>query len=163
MISIEKERSKDRPAIEALLDLAFGPGRFAKSSYRLREGTTAIDALCFVGFVDGVVKGSIRFWPVRVGDSDTALLLGPLAVDPALRGQGLGIALIERGLDAAKKLGHNIVFLVGDEPYYARCGFSQTEPGRFGFPGPVDPARLLWTHLNGPVADTFRGAIQKDG
>lgn len=162
MISIDHEQPGDAPVVEELLDLAFGPGRFAKSSYRLREGVAPIPDLCFVGRIDGEPKGSVRFWPVQVGGDHNALLLGPLAVDPAIRGQGLGVALIEHSLKEAANHGHNVVFLVGDEPYYARTGFVRTEPGRFSFPGPVDPARLLIRELSEPIGQSFRGAIQKD-
>ena len=161
MISIEKEQAGDEPAIELLLDLAFGPGRFAKSSYRLREGVGPISELCFIGKYNGETKGSIRFWPVKVGHSENALLLGPLAVDPSIRGKGLGIALIDHGLQAAEHLGHNVVFLVGDEPYYAKSGFRRVDPNRFTFPGPVDLNRLLMRELTKAMGDSFTGAISK--
>ncbi len=161
MISIEKEKPGDKPAVEMLLDLAFGPGRFAKSSYRLREGVDPIGELCFVGKLDGEMKGSIRYWPVQVGAAGHALLLGPLAVDPSIRGKGLGVALVDHSLQAAAKLGHNVVFLVGDEPYYAKSGFAKTTPGRFEFPGPVDPNRLLMRELINKAEASFAGPIQK--
>ena len=162
MISIEKEKAGDRPTVEFLLDLAFGPGRFAKSSYRLREGVAPLAELCFVGRFDGETKGSIRYWPVRVGTSGSALLLGPLAVDPSIRGKGLGIALIDHSLQQATQLGHNVVFLVGDEPYYAKSGFRKTEPDRFTFPGPVDPNRLLVRELIKKTDASFSGLIHRD-
>ena len=161
MISIRREKAGDLPEIEKLLDLAFGPGRFAKSSYRLREGIDAIPALCFVGMIDGHMHGSIRYWPIRVGGAYDSLLLGPLAVDPSVRGQGLGVALVDHSLIAARAQGYNSVFLVGDEPYYARSGFEKTVPGRFTFPGPVDPTRLLMRTLDGQMPADFVGAIEK--
>lgn len=161
MITIHKEQAHNAPAIEKLLDLAFGPGRFAKSSYRLREGVAPIPDLCFVGKFQGAIKGSIRYWPVLVGETHPALLLGPLAVDPSIRGEGLGVALIEKSLSAAYSLGHNAVFLVGDQPYYDRVGFEKTPPGRFSFPGPVDPARLLMRELREKSGEAFQGPITK--
>ena len=161
MISIRSEETGDQPDIETLLDLAFGPGRFAKSSYRLREGVDALASLCFVGMVNGEMHGSIRYWPIKVGGTHKSLLLGPLAVDPSVRGKGLGVALVDHSLVAAQRQGYSSVFLVGDEPYYARSGFVRTDPGRFTFPGPVDPNRLLLRMLNGPAPEDFAGAIEK--
>lgn len=139
--------------IEALADLAFGPGRHAKTSYRLREGTQPCAGLSRVAWKDGRLVGTIRFSPILVGDSD-CLLLGPLAVDPALKGQGIGQALMRDGLDAARAEGFRRVILVGDLPYYARVGFSQVPEDRIRLPGPFEPGRLLWLEL---VRNSFEG------
>ena len=76
-----------------------------------------------------------------------ALMLGPLTVDPAFEGRGIGAALIDRAIEAARGAGHALVLLVGDEPYYARFGFRRVPPGRLELPGPVDPARFLALEL----------------
>jgi predicted N-acetyltransferase YhbS len=106
----------------------------------------------------GALLGSVRFWPVRIGDS-LSLLLGPLAVEPKLRGQGIGIALMQRGIEEAKTLGYEAVVLVGDEPYYAKVGFARLAPGRVRFPGPVDPARVLGLALSGNSLVTLSGEV----
>jgi predicted N-acetyltransferase YhbS len=165
MVSIEAEAPGDGAAIEQLLDKAFGPGRLAKSAYRLREGVEPLASLSYVARENGGVIGSLRFWPIAVGRRARALLLGPLVVEPALRGRGVGIGLMLRGLARARAEGHRVVFLVGDEPYYARVGFRRVEPSRFVFPGPVDEKRLLVRELAphslagvGGVIERFRGA-----
>ena len=106
--------------------------------------------LSFVAVEDGVLRGSVRFWPVKVGGHES-LLLGPLAVEPAQRGRGIGIALMQAGIEAAHQGPWGAILLVGDEPYYAKVGFSRLPPGRVKFPGPVD-AR---PHP-GPVAEIGR-------
>ena len=45
---IRPERPQDAPLVEALNEASFGPGRFAKSAYRLREGVDAVAGLGFV-------------------------------------------------------------------------------------------------------------------
>jgi predicted N-acetyltransferase YhbS len=140
------ETAADAPRVEALNQAVFGPGRFAKSAYRLREGVASLPELSFVAVEDGVLRGSVRFWPVKVGGEDT-LLLGPLAVDPSQRGRGIGIALMQAGIEAARKGDWGAIILVGDEPYYAKVGFSRLPPGRIKFPGPVDPNRILGLSL----------------
>ncbi|HEY0104672.1 MAG TPA: N-acetyltransferase [Rhizomicrobium sp.] len=158
--TIRPERQADAPLVDALNAAAFGPGRFAKAAYRLREGVDHVAQLAFVAIEDGALKGSVRFWPVMVG-GHAALMLGPLAVVTAERGRGIGVALMERALDAAKALGHEVVVLVGDEPYYARVGFSKLPPGRVRFPGPVDQARILGLSLKSGAALTLSGEIRR--
>ena len=96
---------------------------------------------------NGEVVGSIAFSPIQVGDHK-ALLLGPLVVDPAFPGQGIGLMLLEHGLEAASGFPAAGVLLVGDAPYYGRVGFIQVQPGTIGMPGPVDPTRLLIKRMN---------------
>ncbi len=147
MWRIRPESAGDGKAVDALVTAGFGAGRFAKTAYRLREGVAPVAALSFVGVNDaGDLLGSVRFWPVKIGNH-ASLLLGPLAVRPDLRGQGIGIALMQHGLNAARHLGHESVILVGDEPYYAKVGFAKVKPGQIIFPGPVDPERILGLSL----------------
>ena len=124
MITIRKEFHRDVEAREALLDQCFGDARFQKAAERLREGRQPAPNLSFVASDRGRVVGTARLWNVSAGPSRPALLLGPIAVHPDFRCQGLGGALVERSLDEAKRLGHRAVMLVGDAPYYERFGFS---------------------------------------
>jgi GNAT superfamily N-acetyltransferase len=105
MWRIREERESDAADVERLVDQGFGPGRFAKTAYRLREGVFSDSRLSFVAqdSQTNALLGSVRFWPVRIGDN-LSLLLGPLAVEPKLRGQGIGIALMQRGIEDAKTL-----------------------------------------------------------
>lgn len=158
MWTLGPEQPDHGPAIEALHDLCFGPGRFAKSAYRLREGVAHEPALAFVAHEEGILRGSVRFWPVAVGTS-RALMLGPLAVQPDQRGRGIGIALMEKGIAAAKAGGHAAIILVGDEPYYGRVGFARLPDGQVSFPGPVDEARLLGLALKPGALESLKGLI----
>ena len=132
--TIRPEKPEDAPLVERLNQTAFGPGRFAKSAYRLREGVSQVAELAFVAIEAGKLRGSVRFWPIAIG-AQRALMLGPLAVQSDQRGRGIGVALMERALEEARLRGHELVILVGDEPYYARVGFSKLPPGRIRFPG----------------------------
>jgi predicted N-acetyltransferase YhbS len=157
---IRPERPGDTPLVEALNERAFGPGRFAKSAWRLREGVDPVAALSFVAEENGILCGSVRFWPIAIGETP-ALMLGPLAVAAALRGKGVGLALMEHGIAAARAAGYPAMILVGDEPYYARVGFSKLPPGRVAFPGPVDPARILGLSLKAGAALNLTGKVRR--
>lgn len=158
---IRPERGDDAPLVEALNAVSFGPGRFAKSAYRLREGVDPVAGLSFVA-VNGLdLLGSIRFWPIAVG-MERSLLLGPLAVQPQLRGRGIGIALMKHTIAEARAQGFPSILLVGDEPYYVRVGFARLAPGRVKFPGPVDPARVLGLSLaQHNVMLTIKGEVRR--
>ena len=100
MWQVRAEEHDDATQVEALVARSFGPGRYAKSAYRLREGVAQETGLAFVAIEDDSLKGSVRFWPVAVGET-RALLLGPLAVETNERGRGIGLALMERGIEEA--------------------------------------------------------------
>lgn len=160
-ITVEAALAADHAATENLLDLTFGLSRWAKTSYRLREGNVAIAELSLVTRDPGLgLTGAISFWPLKIGQAGTdALLLGPLAVHPDRQNIGIGRALMKAGLDKAKARGHRLVILVGDEPYYARVGFKRVPDDQLEMPGPVDPDRLLYLELAEGVLAEAHGLV----
>ena len=160
-LTILPETADDAPAIERLHERTFGPGRYAKTAYRLREQVAHRLDLSFTARIGTLLVGSVRLSPVRIGETK-ALLLGPLTVEPAFRERGVGQVLVERALKQAKAKGHRLVMLVGDEPYYGKSGFVRIPPGRATMPGPVDPARLLVAELEAGAFDGVSGAIRPD-
>lgn len=167
MISIRPYREADPAAVEALLDRSFGPDRQKKTVYRLREGVAPMKELGFVAFDNKALRGSLQFWPIQVrplrsdGPPVPAILLGPLAVEPAYAGRGIGMGLMRVGLQRARQLGHKVVILVGDLPYYSRVGFHRDGAEGLRLPGPVDPNRLLIRELVEGAAQGLEGLIEK--
>jgi predicted N-acetyltransferase YhbS len=147
-LQIRLEEERDASALSLLSAQAFGPGRFARTAYRVREGVRPVASLALTAWLDARAIGGIRFTEVRIGQAGNALLLGPLVVDPAHKGKGYGRALVQEGLTRARAQGFALVLLVGDMPYYARFGFVPVPPGQITLPGPVDPARLLVLELS---------------
>lgn len=158
MFDICPERPGDAAQIEMLLDEVFGPGRFARTAYRLREGVRPIEELSFIALKGESLRGSIRFSEVLVGQ-EKVLFLGPLVVRSEDRGEGIGFALIDRGLEAAKAMGARAVLLVGDEPYYARSGFQAMPHGAIQPIGPIDPGRLLGFEIEAGTLAGLKGAL----
>ena len=162
-VVIRQEAQGDAAQVDRLVADAFGPGRFAKSAYRLREGVNAIAALGFVAESDGRIVGTVRYWPVSISGIP-AIMLGPIAVRAELQGQGYALQLMQVSLARARELGHRIVVLVGDEAYYARAGFSRIQPhGRIMMPGPVDLSRVLGLELVAGALEGVSGELCKPG
>ena len=157
---IRPEADADISVLYSLSAKVFGPGRFARSAYRVREGVAAVPGLSLTAWHDGRLVGGVRFTANRVGDHGGGLLLGPLVVDPALAGKGCGRALVQDGLARARDAGFGFVLLIGDMSYYGRFGFTPSAPGKIVLPGPVDPARLLAVELrDGALRHVVAGQI----
>lgn len=152
-------RTEDVAAISALHARVFGPGRFARTAYRVREGTPAVSPYCRVAFLGPEMVACLRMTPVSIGGTGTHLLLGPLAVSPDFTGQGYGRALVADALAAAEAARVGVVVLVGDKPYYERFGFQPVKPGQIMFPGPVNPARILAREITPGGLAGARGPI----
>jgi predicted N-acetyltransferase YhbS len=161
LLTILPETADDEPAIERLHERTFGPGRFARSAFRIREGRGHSLALSFTARVGTLLVGSVRLTPICIGETP-ALLLGPLTVEPPFRERGVGTALIARALKDAKAKGHKLVVLVGDEPYYGKHGFRKIPKGQVKMPGPVDPDRLLIAELAPGAFENVAGMIRPD-
>ncbi len=157
---LRPQSEADQPAIKRLHETVFGPGRFARTAYRVREGGELEPRLCLAVMNGEEPIGAIHFAPVTIGGEPGALMLGPLAIAPLYVNQGWGLKLILEGLGRARAIGYRAVVLVGDLPYYARAGFERLPPGRIWLPGPVDPSRLLGISLEAGALEEYRGLVQ---
>jgi predicted N-acetyltransferase YhbS len=153
-LTLVPEAPEHAAEIEALLQRAFGPGRFAKVSERVREFADFAPELSFCAVEAGRVIAVARMWRVRVGGAPTAFL-GPLAVEETERRHGLGALLVERVCRAAEAAGEAAVLLVGDLPFFGRSGFSLAS--EVVMPGPVDPQRVLARTF--AAGETLRGNV----
>jgi predicted N-acetyltransferase YhbS len=163
MITIRQETSFDVTGREALLDGAFGDGRFGKTAERLREGRRPAKGLSFVARAGSRLIGTVRLWNIAAGPGRPALLLGPLAVAADFRQCGIGGDLIRHALSRAAQHGHEAVLLVGDAPYYSRFGFSAEATGALRLPGPYARDRLLARELVPGALAGVRGLVTATG
>jgi predicted N-acetyltransferase YhbS len=156
------EQASHDAVIDDINAEAFGPGRFARAAYRIREGGLHERHLSFVALAQSEVIASVRMTRVTIGKAD-GLLLGPLAVRPAWKNRGIGRHILKMSVEAARQAGHALVVLVGDEPYYGPLGFRNVPQKQMKFPAPVDLARILALELKeGAVADAV-GEIRHAG
>lgn len=152
MIALLPLASVDPEAVEALLDRAFGPGRGARTAYRVRAGTSPIPELSFAAVgEDGALIGTIQCWPVELardgGGTVPMIMVGPVAVTPERQQSGIGRLLMDRMLAAVEGCGlpgSDALMLIGDPEYYGRFfGFTAEETGGWRLPGSFEARRLL--------------------
>lgn len=161
MYVITSPAPRDGAAITALLDRVFGPDRGRKTSYGLRGSTPAVSALSRIAKDrSGRVVGAIAYTPVAIGSgADEALLLGPLAVEPTLRGHGIGRTLVDTTVATARTLGYRRIVLVGDPAYYRPLGFGPA--ARFGITVHGEPPDRVQAMALAPDAfATVAGAVR---
>ena len=163
MFAIRDEIISDVRAREQLLDHCFGLSRFAKTCQRLRDGRRPAENLSRVAADGTGLVGTVRLWKVSAGPDRPALLLGPIAVDPALQGSGLGSRLMRDALHRARALGHGAVLLVGDEPYYRRFGFTTDPVVSLWLPGPFERERFLGLELVPGALAGATGTVRPTG
>lgn len=144
--------------IEHINEEAFGPGRFARAAYKIREGGPHERALSFVAVTDGTVIASVRMTRIAAGEG-RGLLLGPLAVRPAYKNLGIGRRLVAMALEAAAEAGAAAVLLVGDEPYYGPLGFKRIPRGQVAMPRPVDLNRILAVEIEPSAVTRLKGEV----
>jgi predicted N-acetyltransferase YhbS len=160
---LQSERPQDGPLVDALIDRAFGPGRFTKVSERVREFATFTPELSMCAWAPDAktgdrLLGCARMWRVSVGGRP-AMFLGPFAVERGERNAGFGARLIDRACEAAKAAGERHVLLVGDEAYFNRVGFAAAPGRQVIMPGPVDQRRILVRALT-PDAGDLVGPVE---
>lgn len=160
--AIRAERASDVAAREALLDACFGANRHTRTCQRLRDGRAPAEGLALSAVRQGRLVGSVRLWHVSAGGIP-ALMLGPLAVEASSRQLGVGAALMDHALAAAKARGHRAAILLGDAPYYARFGFSAARTGELSLSGPFERDRLLGLELREGALDGAWGMIAPTG
>lgn len=161
MIEIIPETPAQHAAeIEALYDRTFGPGHFAKTAERLREGNASLPEINRVAVSDRQVIGVCRVWPIIVGTASVpAVFIGPVAVDPGFQGQRLGLSITGEALEAATLANWGAAVIIGSPSYFSELGFAQVDPGRFSFPGPQDMTRVMVRDLAGS-ADALSGRVR---
>jgi predicted N-acetyltransferase YhbS len=156
-----QEQAAHDPQIDEINEEAFGPGRYTRAAYRIREGGPHARALSFVAMHGETVAGSVRMTWVAAGKG-RALLLGPLAVRPEWKNIGIGRRLVAMALEAAAKANAGSVVLVGDEPYYGPLGFQRVPRGQLSMPGPVDLNRLLAHEIEAGAVAALTGMLDHE-
>lgn len=151
-MNIRTALAEDQPAIEAVLDAAFGTDRHERTAYQVRAGVMPIASLSLIAEDAGRIVGSLQCWPVEIrggGGAMGLVMLGPVAVMPELQRSGIGNALMQAALAVADRDGVGAIMLIGDAEYYGRYGFDAAPTQQWRLPGPFERHRLLVRVANG--------------
>lgn len=159
---IRPQDAADQPEIKKLHEEAFGPGRFSRTAFRIREQAVVAPKIALTAWYESRLAGAIHFTAITVSGKRGAMLLGPLAIAPVFKNMGCGLKLMRQGLDEARQSGVALVLLVGDLPYYSRVGFAQVPAWHIMLPGPADPSRLLALALRDGALDDYSGLVAAD-
>jgi putative acetyltransferase len=122
--TIRSERPEDALRVRSVNELAFGQATEADLVVRLQQACTT--ALSLVAEDDDGVVGHILFTPVLVESAGRRVVgmgLAPMAVLPDRQRQGIGSALVRRGLEILHDRSCPFVVVVGHPEYYPRFGF----------------------------------------
>ena len=157
--SIVADSSEFDDQTNMLFDRSFGPGRYAKTAERLREGNHCLRSCSHLALSEGNVIAAVKLWPLQIGEFEDAVFVGPVAVDAACRGSALGLDVTQTCLDVAAKAGWTLAVLIGDAPYFGRLGFQPISVSDFDLPGYVEPHRLLAKELKPGVLDGLSGSV----
>ena len=154
-------------ATDAVLDAAFGPDRFGRTAYRVRQGTEALPAFSFSAFVEDRLVGTLQCWPVLLhaddGQHHRMIMVGPVAVLPDVQHGGIGRALMDAMIAAAETQGYGPLMMIGDPEYYQRFwNFTADATTQWRLDGPFEQRRLLSRAVNGHAAPTMAGDVGPD-
>lgn len=135
---VRAETAADAAAIAAVVERAFAGAEHASGTKAtivaaLRDAGAL--TLSLVAERDGRIVGHVACSPVTIGDGTPRWYgLGPVAVEPALQGRGIGSTLVRAALDRLRALGAAGCVVLGEPAYYARFGFRATSG--LAYPGP---------------------------
>jgi predicted N-acetyltransferase YhbS len=140
-VVVRQQTFNDAAEIDRLMGLGFSSSHSGRNIWRLREGEV-LDELCLVAEAEaGHLLGSIRYWPITIANKPS-ILLGPLAVDPAVRGRGIGVQLVRQSLERALSGPWHWCFISGEPNYYLKFGFSPVTYEDVSLPAHIEEERL---------------------
>ena len=127
MIQIRPERPDNRDGISDVTRKAFGSEEEVDLIIDIRNSEYFVPELSLVAVEGDMVVGHVMFSKINLetgAGQIPVLSLAPIAVAPEFQKQGIGIRLVEAGLEEAARLGYTIVVVIGHPEYYPRFGFT---------------------------------------
>lgn len=146
-LTIEPSSEADEAAIAAVEREAFNRDAEAKMALALIAGpeqTFSIVARC-----NGSVIGHVLL--TEIGAPVRAVALAPLAVAKRFREMQVGSHLVAAAIDRARQAGYEAIFVLGDNLFYERFGFSAAL---------ADPFEVAWRGPRFMALELVPGALQ---
>jgi putative acetyltransferase len=125
MITFRLEAANESGLIYDLVHKAYGQKAEARLVEDLCNDGDAL--ISVVAMKEDVIVGHALFSDIPVGTSKNLLrgaALAPISVASTHQNQGIGGGLIMQGLKECRKIGIQVVLVLGDPAYYGRFGFS---------------------------------------
>ena len=124
MYVVRLEQPQDIPKIREVNERAFGQEQEASIVDKLRENCDS--TLSLVALAENEVVGHVLFSPAVI-ESDNGGLVGsglaPLGVLPEYQRQGIGLELVQAGVERIRESGCPYIIVMGHPEYYTRFGF----------------------------------------
>jgi len=126
--TIRREMPSDEEAIEQVTRRAFLSHPYSHQTEQFIIKALRADRALSISLVAedaGRIVGHLALSPVTLSDGSAGWYgLGPISVAPEWQGQGVGRALMERGLAELNEIGASGCVLVGETAFYTRFGFA---------------------------------------
>lgn len=162
---IRKEQTEDYDTVYRLVKEAFAnaeqtDGNEQDLVVKLRKSKSFIPELSLVAVEDGKIVGHILFTKARVNGVEV-LALAPLSVLPAYQNKGIGLSLIKRGHEEARKLGYGYSVVLGHSKYYPKAGYVPASQYGVQAPFEVEDENFMAICLS-ENKDKLNGMIEYD-
>lgn len=160
MARIRPEAPADLAAARAVYEAAFGRPDEARVVDALRGRADPYIGL--VAVEDGEIIGHIAFSPATLycyNAPYTILALGPMAVRPDRQRHGVGSALVREGLEACRRLDHEVIVVLGHAAFYPRFGFVTARPLGVMCEYPVPDEAFMLAELSPGALRGRRGVV----
>jgi putative acetyltransferase len=157
---IRTETPADYEAVSIVNERAFNRSNEARLVETLR---TSGQVISLVAEVDGRVVGHILFSPIVIETSTgpvPAISLAPMAVLPEFQKRGIGSALVRRGIEACRSLGHAVVIVLGHPDFYPRFGFVPARPQGIEPPFPAPDEAWMVQVLRPGALENLSGTVR---
>ncbi|HBE20582.1 MAG TPA: GNAT family N-acetyltransferase [Cyanobacteria bacterium UBA11149] len=160
MIKIRGESPLDYTLVGEIYQLAFGRDNEGNLVDSIRKSDRNIPELSLVAELDGTVVGHILFSYIDLVGAETwrMLSLAPIAVIPEFQNQGIGSALVQKGLEVAEAMGEFLVIVLGHPQFYPRFGFEPSVIYGIESPFPVPDEVFMVKWLKSCQGD-YRGKV----
>jgi putative acetyltransferase len=161
-IIIRKEEEKDHKKIYEINKSAFGQEDESKLVEKIRSGNNFIPGLSLVADIDNGTIGHILFSRIKIVGSSVfeTLALAPMAVIPEFQRQGVGSALIKKGIKIVKELGFDSIIVLGHEDYYPKFGFKRASKWDIKCPFEVPGEAFMAIELNDRALEGRAGTVK---
>ncbi|MBN1572176.1 MAG: N-acetyltransferase [Deltaproteobacteria bacterium] len=162
-IDIRSETADDQKSIYDLHLSAFGRRVEPELVGKIRSKENFIPELSLVAVNENKILGHLLFSIITIeseGKEIPVLALSVISVLPEYQKKGIGTKLIKRGLEKCRRLGHNVIIVIGHPSYYPRFGFVPASGYGLSVPFEAPDEAVMAAELAHGALNGISGTIQ---